>query len=41
MRTLAHHRERQETEPMTVKEVVQNERVVSELTQTLKSIFRV
>jgi hypothetical protein len=41
VRTLAYHRMRQDSEPMTVKEVNQCDRVVVELTQTLKTIFRV
>jgi serine/threonine protein kinase len=41
VRTLAYHRMRQDAEPMTVKEVNQCDRVAVELTQTLKTIFRV
>jgi len=38
---MAHHKLRQETVPMSPKEVAQNARIVAELTSTLKTIFRV
>jgi len=41
VKTLAYHRKRQDAVPMTVKECNQADRVVVELTQTLKTIFRV
>jgi hypothetical protein len=41
VRTLAHYRNKQDNEPLTVKEFNQCERIVVDLTQMLKTIFRV
>jgi hypothetical protein len=40
VRTLAYHRRQQDLEPMGAADVEQNNRIVTELSSTLKTIFK-